>query len=422
MLKKLVIHHFKSLENVEIDISDITVLVGNNASGKSNVIDAIRFVRDAFTNGLDRAFGDRHGIESVRQWSPTRPYRLSFALLFDEGPNFRGRYLFAIESARSEFRVVREEAEIYEHGEDYIEEENEAGETQIIEKITHSKKIFVRDGKGNGDLTTWNYYVDPGDEQPFNVNLFWQSPGLYVNKPEKRNAKISQTDELVLNMRSVFWELGNLRPRLANFQAYSIFPNTLRSPQEPSNETYLAPEGRNLASVFKRMRRTAQGADAIGQITEAMQFIMPNLERISVLTLGGFLVPQFHVIEPSGRGHVLNVSQVSDGTLRVLGLLTALYQVPKPAIIALEEPEQTVNPAILTVLADSIKEVSRRTQVLVTTHSPNLLDQFSPEVVKAVEWNEGRTTVDTISPQQIDVVKERLFTLGELLTSEGLHM
>ena len=62
MLKKLTIHHFKSLENVEIDISNVTVLVGNNASGKSNVIDAIRFVKDAFTNGLDRAFGDRHGI------------------------------------------------------------------------------------------------------------------------------------------------------------------------------------------------------------------------------------------------------------------------------------------------------------------------------------------------------------------------
>jgi predicted ATPase len=143
MLKKLTIHHFKSLENVEIDISNVTVLVGNNASGKSNVIDAIRFVKDAFTNGLDRAFGDRHGIESVRQWSPTRPYRLSFTLFFDEGTNFRGRYLFAIESARSEFRVVREEAEIYEHGKDYVEEEDEeTGESRITERHTIVKRFL----------------------------------------------------------------------------------------------------------------------------------------------------------------------------------------------------------------------------------------------------------------------------------------
>jgi predicted ATPase len=251
--------------------------------------------------------------------------------------------------------------------------------------------------------------------------MFCQSPTSFDRKPNKRKLKISQSDELFLNLRAHVWEFGSLRSRLSGFQAYSIFPNTLRIPQDPSNETFLAPEGRNLASVFKRMRRTPQGTAAINQITEAMQSLMPNLERISVLTVGGFLVLQFHVIEPTGKRHIFNVSQLSDGTLRVLGLLTALYQVPKPAIIALEEPEQTVNPGILTVLADSIKEVSRRTQVLVTTHSPNLLDQFVPETVKTVELSGGRTRVDNVNARQIEVVKERLFSLGELLTSEGLH-
>jgi predicted ATPase len=169
------------------------------------------------------------------------------------------------------------------------------------------------------------------------------------------------------------------------------------------------------------MRRSARGGEALNQITDAMQAIMPNLERISVLSVGGFLVPQFHIIEPSGKKHIFNVSQLSDGSLRVLGLLTALYQVPKPSIIALEEPEQTVNPGVLTVLADSIKEVSRRSQILVTTHSPNLLDQFSAEVVKTVEYTNGRTRVDTINTNQMQIVRDRLFTLGELLVSEGLH-
>jgi predicted ATPase len=421
MLKKIIIHHFKSLENIDIDFSNITVFVGNNASGKSNIIDAIRFVRDAFMNGLDRAFGDRHGIESVRQWSPTRPYRISFTLLFDEGSGFRGKYFFAIDSARSDFRIFREEAEIIQHDPEHVAEENdETGELEFTERDRYKKQLLIRDNKNTVSLTQWNFYPDI-DTSRSSVDLFCQYPDSFDKKPERRSYKLSQADELALNLRGHSYELAALRPRLASFQAYSIFPNTLRAPQEPSNETYLAPEGRNLASVFKRMRRTSQGTDAIGQITEAMQSIMPNLERISVLTLGGFLVPQFHVLEPSGRRHIFNVSQLSDGTLRVLGLLTALYQVPKPAIIALEEPEQTVNPGILTVLADSIKEVSKRTQVLVTTHSPNLLDQFPAEVVKTVEWSEGRTTVNKVSSQQIEVVKERLFTLGELLTSEGLH-
>ena len=183
----------------------------------------------------------------------------------------------------------------------------------------------------------------------------------------------------------------------------------------------MASEGRNLASVFKRMRRTKRGLEALSQIVDAMRSILPNLDKISILSVGGYLVPQFHMIEPSGKSHTFNVSQMSDGTLRMLGLLTALYQQPRPAVIALEEPEQTVNPGILTVLADAIKEVSRRTQVIVTTHSPNLLDQFAPDQVRAVELRGALTTIAIVSSTQMSVVKDRLFTLGELLVSEGIH-
>jgi predicted ATPase len=134
---------------VEIDLSNINIFVGNNASGKSNVIDAIRLVKDAMTNGLDRAIGDRHGIESVRQWSPTRPYRMSMILVLDEGANFQGRYHFGIDSVRGEIRVFHEYAEIYERSEIYTEEDDsDESDNNSTRLIMHSKKIFTRDSKG----------------------------------------------------------------------------------------------------------------------------------------------------------------------------------------------------------------------------------------------------------------------------------
>jgi hypothetical protein len=169
------------------------------------------------------------------------------------------------------------------------------------------------------------------------------------------------------------------------------------------------------------MRKTKRGIEALGLVTEALKAIHPHLERISILSVGGYLVPQFHMLEPSGKRHIFNVSQMSDGTLRVLGLLVALYQEPRPAVIALEEPEQTVNPAILSVMADAIKEISKRSQVLVTTHSPHLLDQFDPSDIRSVELHEGKTIVGLVNSIQIGVVRDRLFSLGELLVSEGLH-
>ncbi len=169
------------------------------------------------------------------------------------------------------------------------------------------------------------------------------------------------------------------------------------------------------------MRRTTRGVEAIDQITTALKAILPSLETISILSVGGYLVPQFHIKEASGKTHKFNVAQMSDGTLRVLGLLTALYQQPKPGIIVLEEPEQTVNPAIMEVLADSIKEVSQTSQVIVTTHSPHLLDQFDPKQIRAVDMVDGHTQVSPVGPMQMGVVHDRLFSLGELLVSEGLH-
>jgi predicted ATPase len=412
MLTSLSINHFKSIESAEIHFGKITVFVGINGSGKTNVIDALRFLRDASQNGLDRAFSDRHGVESVRQWSPTRPYQISLTATIDED-QFWSRYSLSIDSARGQFQVSREDLDYREISE-FFPNDADASEPYLA----CQRKLARRDRKGAIHLTEFDKEIDSDEFDTIAGTL--SNTSLWNNvKAESTINKFDRPDELSLNFRP--WEYRPLRSRLTNFQAYSIYPNTLRIPQEPSNETFLLPEGRNLSSVFKRMRKSKRGQDAIAQIIEAMKAIIPNLEQISILSVGGYLVPQFHIQEHSGKRHIFNVSQMSDGTLRVLGLLTALYQEPRPAIIALEEPEQTVNPGILVILADAIKEVGRTNQIIVTTHSPNLLDQFSADQIRTVELHNGLTKVAAVSSTQMSAVQDRLFTLGELMVSEGLH-
>jgi len=132
------------------------------------------------------------------------------------------------------------------------------------------------------------------------------------------------------------------------------------------------------------------------------------------------MVPIFRMKEKNDRIHKFNVSQVSDGTLRVLGLLTALHQPFAPSTIALEEPEQNINPAILQILAETVKGVAQRHQVLITTHSPELIDYFDEDSIFAVEYDDGLTKVGEIAAYQRDAVKDKLTTLGELMTIEGL--
>lgn len=381
MLTRLEVDHYKSINHLDIQLGPVALFVGVNGSGKSNVIDAIRLIRDAVWHGLDRAISDRHGIDSVRQWSPFRPYHVSLKAHVENSLG-HGSLGFTLSSARGTYLVRREE-----------------GAWQFNDPSAPPSASYTRDEDGRVRIDV------AGDErQELRVRAELREE-LFLGQSEARRFRI-------------------LAIALRDFEAYSIFPNTLRTPQKPSSDQQMSSSGDNLTSIFKMLTRSSRKDHVRSRrdIVEAMQKVMPQLENIRIQTLGGLMVPTFRVAEEDGRSHDFNVSQISDGTLRILGLLTALHQPYRPEVIAMEEPEQTVNPGIAGLIADTIREVGRTSQVLVTTHSPDLLDRFEdPEIVLAVSLKKGVTTVGKISSHQRDAVRDRLFSLGELLSVEGLH-
>lgn len=117
----------------------------------------------------------------------------------------------------------------------------------------------------------------------------------------------------------------------------------------------------------------------------------------------------------------LDASQESDGTLRVAGIITALLQEPPVPVIGIEEPELTVHPGAIPLLFDFLKQASRRSQVLVTTHSPELLDHLEVDNVRVVLRGPEGTGVARISAEQREAVRNRLLSLGDVLRTEGLQ-
>ena len=108
----------------------------------------------------------------------------------------------------------------------------------------------------------------------------------------------------------------------------------------------------------------------------------------------------------------------SDGTIRLLGLVVALYQQPYLPVIGIEEPELTAHPDALAVLADMINEAARRSQVIVTTHSPDLIDFLTDyrtvENLRVAELDGGITTVRQVGDKKATLVKKRIASPGEL--------
>jgi len=393
LLKSFSIQHYKSIANIHCDnLNPISVFVGSNAAGKSNIIDALRFLRDSIAHGLDHAISMRGGIEVIRQYSPTRPFHttisVNFMQQFEEDTERVASYEFTIASLEGgNYRVEKEKATWY----DDTEAEDSEGSFFPSRLVM---KTFTRNS--NGEIEIGGHRL-------------------------RQKATIDQLAVGVgrASLRAVAYTIVSALSRL-RFSA--LYPNTLRTPARPDIDRNLKESGENWASILKALRQSERGRGAIKRILEMMRLVMPTLQDVTVKGVGGYLVPQFLVQDTArSKKHYFDPVQLSDGTLRIFGILLSLYQMPPPMFIAIEEPELTVHPGILTMLADAFKEASENTQIIITSHSPHLVDLFDPHQIYVVKLINGETRISPIKASQVESVKEHLTSIKELMMMEGLQ-
>jgi predicted ATPase len=393
------ISHYKSISDATIYFNKVNVIVGANGVGKSNVIDALYFIRDCISEDLDTAITKRHGIESIRQWSKTRPYNVTIELHARLAGGF-GRYRVVLSSGRGDYKIAEESGD--------WSDSHPFGRRDEAEKLVRGTTSFKRDATGIVEISSTFEDIKAGTT-PARAS----SSDLFLT---------SLLGSSFITMAT--YALQPLARALSDFVSYSIYPNTLRDPQVVSKEDQLLSDGSNLGTILKRLnsgqRRNKEA------LMESMRLIMPYITDISVRSTGGYYVPAIRVKETESDPHDFNMSQISDGTLRVLGLLTAFYQPNAPSIIALEEPEQMVHPGVLPLIADAVHEFvgkkdTTKNQVFITTHSPTLLDLFEPESLIWTTFSEGVTRCGRIGARQRDLIKTQLFSAGEILLSEGFY-
>lgn len=397
-LTRVQIHHYKSLSEVEVELHpQVTVLVGPNATGKSNFVDALRFMRDATRDGLDHAIVARGGLPRIRQMSSGRPFNVGLAvdalqpsLLKDVG-TAPAHYGFSVCGLTGgNYRVEREIAQCHEAEWITDEEENDT-----LGWIFHG---FSRDKSGNVTET------HPQPVQPFTL------------RDIERLALGSYAPGLSLHSLC-----SSLQSYIANWQFTSLYPNILRQPATPDTDTQLREDGSNWASVIRAAKRTVRGRRMLERIYEMMRAVLPGFLDVHVKQTGHYLVPYFRFGDTESSARLFDPGQLSDGSLRIFGILLSLYQTPEPALIVIEEPEQTVHPAVLSVLAEAFKEVSDTTQVLITTHSPQLIEHFAPEHIRVVTMPDGMTRISPLKSSQREAVQRGLMGLSEFMAAEGLQ-
>lgn len=395
MLNHIEVSNYKSIAHADFGLTNEVVIVGPNGVGKSNLLDAIHFVRDAARDGLDHAVAKRHGMASIRRWSKTRPFNIGIKLSFI-GTNFSGSYRVVIASAGGEFSILEEEGFWSDSNPMPIMRGSLDNKTQSssFKRLADGSVVFAL------------------PEHPF---------GDFKPTVPESDLLLTQFGQSAFTPLHFFFR--GLYEEAISCGAYSIYPNKIREPQTISNAEVLADDGTNLASIIRQMRATSFRANK-EQLTLAIKQVLPIVTEIRIESAGGYYVPVFRVKEQdSGYSHELNMSQLSDGTLRMLGMLTAFYQSRAPQRITLEEPEQMIHPGLLQVMIEAGRDYldgSENHQVLYTTHSPILLDMFNADSIIGASFVDGVSKFSHMSNRQKAIIKDRLFSAGELLVAEGI--
>ena len=202
---------------------------------------------------------------------------------------------------------------------------------------------------------------------------------------------------------------------------YNLNPDEIRELQPPDTGEVLRRDGGNLASVLNLM--TKENEVLRKQVVEFLSKIVPGVQDVTVKHVGKKETLEFRQKVGSNREPWrFTAENMSDGTLRALGVLTALFQwaggnSKRVPLVGIEEPEVAVHPGAAGILRDALCVAAANTQVVVTSHSPDLLDDkdISDNCILGVSNVNGETKIGPLDEAGRTSIRDRLYTAGELL-------
>lgn len=372
-LTRVVLRNYKSIGDSDVRLQPLTFLVGPNGAGKSNFLDALHLVRDALAGSLDHALNERGGLSEVRRRSSGHPTHFGIRLEFVLGDGRSGYYAFNIGALAGRGYEVQTE-------------------------------VCGLPGPGQGPY----YRVERGELRATSESTF---PAVTA-------------DRLALVAVSGLTAFRPVFDALTAMGFYNLNPKLMRELQKPQDGKLLKPVGENIASVIGHLERVA--TDRIAIIQDYLQTVVPMVQGVERKQIGPMETLEFRQ-EMAGAKHPWRflAQNMSDGTLRALGVLTALFQGNRdyaPSLVGIEEPETALHPAASAALREALTRASQETQIIVTSHSPDLLDDFtlSADTILVVDSEGGETRMAPLDEASRMAVREQLFSAGELLRKNQL--
>lgn len=359
MLSKLRVQHYKSLFDTEIDLEPLTVFIGPNGSGKSNICESLAVIADF----LQRLVVNGNGASLIEDF-----FMESFKSINQYPQTIQSKLWHGkLDYLSFEFSNSVEPNQIYSNN---IKIENNLS---VLWNLP-SKTVSIDNTKFSNHFAKTIGFDHTGDQTYTAPLRDFMVSSQYLDSP--------------------------IATSLNKVSVYDFAPTILSS---NANSTLLTNSmdrtGQGIAYALVDILHTNR--ERFDELEERLTRLVPNIKRISLPRTQNQTF-SLELIDRYSEHHI-PASDISDGTLRILGFLTALYQENTPSIICFEEIENGIHPWLLHKMVELLKIVSTEgitgnpVQVLITTHSPVLLNYVEPHQVRAVELDgEGKTQVHNL--------------------------
>lgn len=346
-IESIKVENYRALKKIELkDLTPLTVLLGPNGSGKSTIFDVFSFLSECFQSNLRQAWDRRGRAKELKTRGQTGP--IVFELKYREQPGMPViTYRLAIDEGPK--------------GPEVVEEWLQWRRGQKGKPFR-----FLEFSRGKGRAASGE--TPDEDNQREEVNL--RSPDLIAVN--------------TLGQLSDHPRIAALREFITDWYVSYLSIDQTRHQPEAGPQERLSKSGENLANVVQYLKE--QHPERLEQIFKVLRQRIPRLEQVEASPMpDGRLLLQ---IKDAPFEQPVLSRYTSDGTMKMLAYLAVLYDPEPPRFIGIEEPENFLHPRLLPELAEECRNAAASSQLLITSHSPFLLNAMRPEEVRVLYRDE----------------------------------
>lgn len=378
-LLELHVENFRSLRDVTIPLGPLTVLVGPNGVGKSNVLKVFDLLADIIRTDLQPALDARGGFDEVAFWGGSRPptsmtIRVTATWTTHASLNAPDEYGLTIRR-----RSLRHNAEAY--------------------SLSRVETFAFKRTRGRGRrITISGEQARVVDKQAGKV----QDSGSFGI--QKLSSGLSTLPRLTSSDGGE--EVAKVAQELSAFRVFDVDVEAAREPSRLRRRRYLelSPQADNLAEFLLHLNSEDEVWEDLVADARA---ILPQLEDIEFAAVGGSSQQVHVMLRERGLRHSTPLKDASYGTVRLLGLLALLYDPDPPAFTCIEEIDHGLHPQALELVVERLRDAAERTQFIVATHSPALVDRLRPnEFIVCDRDDHGASIIPALTRQEVDDIVE----------------